>query len=79
MCTLLTQFHPRRKVEVVQPATCAEYLTAMAAVRRACEEEGTVPLYHYATLAAAPFILAGGFHMVTHGQGGINSASLPKS
>jgi hypothetical protein len=60
----------RRKVEVVQPATCAEYLEAMAAVRRACDEEGTVPLYHYTMLAVAPIILAGGFPMSTHGQGG---------
>jgi hypothetical protein len=59
-----------RKVQVVQPATCAEYLEAMAAVRRACEEEGTVPLYHYTMLAVAPFILGGGFRMSTQGQGG---------
>ena len=71
----------RRTVHVVQPATCAEYLTAMAAVRRACEEEGTVPLYHYTILAVAPFILGGGFRMSTqgHGDGGVYFSTLGPS
>ena len=60
---------PTAAVRVVQPATCAEYLTAMQAVRRACEQEGTVPLYHYTMLSVAPFILGGGFRMSTQGQG----------
>ena len=60
---------PKRKVEVVQPATCAEYLSAMQAVRQACAEEGTVPLYHYTMLSVAPLILRGGFRMSTQGQG----------
>jgi len=70
---------PPRKVGIVQPATCEEYLSAMAAVRQACAEEGTVPLYHYTMLAAAPFILGGGFRMSAQGQGDGGKADFPSS
>ena len=55
--------------EVWQPATCAEYLAAMAAVRQVCDEEGAVPLYHYTSPESARFIVSSGLRMSTQGQG----------
>ena len=55
--------------EVWQPATCAEYVAAMAAVRQVCDEEGAVPLYHYTSPESARFIVSSGLRMSTQGQG----------
>jgi len=57
------------RVEVNTVSSCATYLNAMAKIRQDCEEAGTVPLYHYTSLANADIIAAGGLRMSTQGQG----------
>jgi hypothetical protein len=54
---------------IVRPHSCLEYTRAMVAIRRECEAEGTVPLYHYTEHHVAPLIMEGGFRMSTQGQG----------
>ena len=47
----------------------AEFLEAMASIRRKCAKHGFVPLYHYTVPAIRDLILQGGFRMSTQGQG----------
>ena len=62
--------------EVWQPATCKEYISAMADVRQQCEDEGSVPMYHYTDPRFAKSILSGGLRMSTQGQVSDYSCSL---
>ena len=52
-----------------QPKTCLEYTEMLAAKRRECSKEGTVPLYHYTSPSIAHLVLSGGLRMSTQGQG----------
>jgi hypothetical protein len=56
-------------VEFNTPKTLIEYTEVMSQIRSICENEGTVPVYHYTNAAAAPFIFERGFRMSTQGQG----------
>ena len=69
--------------EIWQPHTCLEYTAAMNEIRELCEEEGTVPLYHYTDPRFAKSILSGGLRMSTQGQvrddQQVNSGKMPSS
>jgi hypothetical protein len=49
--------------------TCEEFFSSMASVRSTCTLHGLIPLYHFASSAAAPMILQSGLPMTSQKKG----------
>jgi len=54
---------------MMEPKTCLDYTIAMNKIRKQCNEERLVPLYHYTSQAVSKLIFDYGFRMSTQGQG----------